>query len=128
MQNYLLVALGSAVGGMARYTCSILTVRYISETFPWSTLFVNIVGSFLIGILAVVIPLDGRWLMIPDARSLLIIGLCGGFTTFSAFSLEMINLARNGAWAAAFAYLLGSFVLCIAAAALGYFGTAALQR
>ena len=128
MQNYILVALGSAVGGMARYTCSILTVRYISETFPWSTLFVNIAGSFLIGILAVAIPLDGRWLMIPDARSLLIIGLCGGFTTFSAFSLETINLARNGAWAAALAYLLASLVLCISAAALGYFGTMALQR
>jgi CrcB protein len=128
MVNYLLVAVGSAVGGMARYACSGLAVRYISETFPWGTLLINVSGSLVIGVLAVVIPLDGRWLMTPDARALLMVGLCGGFTTFSAFSLETLNLARNGAWAAAGGYIVGSLVLCIAAAAIGYFGATLLQR
>lgn len=128
MVNYILVALGSAVGGVARYACTGLATRYISETFPWGTLVINISGSLIIGVLAAVIPLDGRWLMTPDARALLMVGLCGGFTTVASVSLETLNLARNGEWLSASGYVAGSLVLCLAAVALGFFGATALQR
>lgn len=126
--SYVWVALGSAVGGIARYGCSGFAVRLAGETFPWGTLFVNVAGSLAIGVLAALVPPDGRLLFVPDARALLMIGVCGGFTTFSSFSLETLNLARNGAWAAAGSYVIASFVLCLAAVCVGYFLTASLAR
>jgi fluoride exporter len=119
--------MGSALGGMGRYAFSGLGARYISETFPWGTLFVNVTGSLIIGVLAAVIPADSR-VLADNSREFLMIGLCGGFTTFSSFSLETLNLARNGDWGAASAYTLGSVILCLAAVAIGYFGAAALAR
>lgn len=121
------VALGSAIGGMGRYACSGLGVRWLGESFPWGTLFVNVSGSLVIGALAVTLPADGR-LVTDNAREFLLIGICGGFTTFSSFSLETLNLARNGEWFAAVAYTLGSVVLCLAAVAIGFFGAQALAR
>jgi CrcB protein len=125
--NYLWVALGSAVGGMGRFACSGLGARYLSETFPWGTLFVNVLGSLVIGVLAAVMPADGR-LLAENARVFLMVGICGGFTTFSSFSLETLNLARNGDWGAAIGYTLGSVVLCLAAVCIGYFGVVSLTR
>ena len=124
--NYLWVAIGSACGGMARYACSGLGAL-VSETFPWGTLFVNVLGSLIIGALVVLIPPDGRFL-IADARAFLMIGICGGFTTFSSFSLETLNLARNGEWASAVSYTIGSVVLCLVAVWLGYYGATAMGR
>jgi CrcB protein len=126
--TYLWVALGSALGGMARYGSSGFAVRLAGETFPWGTLFVNVAGSLAIGVLAAIVPPDGRLLFVPDARALLMIGVCGGFTTFSSFSLEALNLARNGAWAAASSYVIASFVLCLVGVCIGYFLTASLAR
>ncbi len=123
--NFLWVAIGSAAGGVARYACSGLGSRWFGDTFPWATLFVNVSGSLVIGVLAAVLPFDGRWLG-ADARALLMVGLCGGFTTFSSFSLETLNLARDGQWLAAGSYTVASVVLTIAAAAIGYFGASAL--
>jgi CrcB protein len=125
--NYLWVALGSAIGGMGRYAASGLSARWLGETFPWGTLFVNVLGSLVIGALAVVIPADAR-AFADNSRDFLMIGVCGGFTTFSSFSLETLNLARNGDWAPAAAYIAGSVVLCLAAVAIGYFGATALAR
>jgi CrcB protein len=125
--NYLWVALGSALGGMGRYACTGLGARFISETFPWGTLFVNVLGSLVIGALAVVIPADSR-ILADNARDFLMIGICGGFTTFSSFSLQTLNLARNGDWTAAAGYTLGSVMLCLAAVCIGYFGAAAMAR
>jgi len=125
--SYLWVAIGSALGGMGRYACSGIGVRFFGEAFPWGTLFVNVAGSLVIGALAFAVEADGR-ILAGDSRAFLMIGLCGGFTTFSAFSLEALNLARNGDWAAASGYVAGSVVLCLAAAAIGYFGAAALAR
>jgi CrcB protein len=125
--NYLWVALGSALGGVGRYACSGLGARWLGETFPWGTLFVNVSGSLVIGVLAVVIPADSR-LLADNARDFLMIGICGGFTTFSSFSLETLNLARSGDWGSASAYVIGSVVLCLLAVAIGYFGAAALAR
>ncbi|MGD2167291.1 MAG: fluoride efflux transporter CrcB [Gammaproteobacteria bacterium] len=128
MTNYLLVALGSAAGGMARYACSGIGVRLFGETFPWGTLFVNVSGSLAIGALAALMPEDGRIIFVPDARALLMVGVCGGFTTFSSFSMEVVNLMRNGAWAPAIAYVIASVVLCLLAAAAAFFALTALQR
>lgn len=128
MINYFLVALGSAAGGMARFACSGLGVRWFGETFPWGTLFINVSGSLVIGALFAMIPEDGRVLFVPDARALLLVGLCGGFTTFSAFSMEVVNLMRNGAWAPALWYVFGSVILCLVATAVAFFAMTALQR
>jgi len=125
--SYLWVAFGSALGGMGRFAASGLSVRWFGETFPWGTLFVNVTGSLIIGALAAVVPAESR-LLSDNARDFLMIGVCGGFTTFSSFSLQTLNLARNGDWGPAAGYTLGSFVLCLAAVAIGYFGTVALTR
>jgi CrcB protein len=125
--SYIWVALGSSLGGIARYACSGLGVRWLGEEFPWGTLFVNVSGSLLIGALAVMIPFEGR-IFGADARALLMIGICGGFTTFSSFSLETLNLARNGEWLSAAGYTLGSVALCLAAVWIGYFSAATIVR
>lgn len=126
--NYVWVALGSALGGMARLGCAELALRFVGVAFPWGTLFVNVLGSFVIGVLAPLVLLGDGGLSLPQARAFLLVGVCGGFTTFSSFSLETLNLARNGDWGAASAYTLGSVVLCLAAVAIGYFGASALAR
>ena len=126
--TYLWVALGSALGGMARYGCSGLVARWFGAAFPWGTLFVNVTGSLLIGVLAALAAPDGRVLLAPDARALLMIGLCGGYTTFSSFSLETLNLARDGEWLWAGGNVLLSTTLCLVAVWLGHFGAAALNR
>lgn len=125
--SYLWVALGSALGGVARYASSGIELRWPGTGFPWSTLLVNVTGSLAIGALAFAIPADGRALS-ENARLLLMVGFCGGFTTFSAFSLETLNLARSGAWGMAAGYVLGSVVLCLLAVTAGYLGAAALAR
>jgi len=125
--NYVWVALGSALGGMGRYAFTGLGARYVSETFPWGTLFVNVTGSLAIGALAVLIPVDSRVLS-DNARDFLMIGICGGFTTFSSFSLQTLNLARNGEIGAAAGYTLGSVVLCLVAVCIGFYGTTLLTR
>jgi len=126
--SYLWVGLGSALGGMARYGCSGLAARYIGQTFPWGTLIVNITGSLLIGFVATVTVGDGRVLVSPDARSFLMIGVFGGFTTFSSFSLETLNLARDGEWFWASSNIVLSLALCLVAVWLGHMGAAALSR
>jgi CrcB protein len=124
--TYLWVALGSALGGMARYGCAGLAARWLGATFPWGTLLVNVSGSLLIGFLAALVAPDGRLLAGPDARAFLMIGILGGFTTFSSFSLETLNLARDGEWLFAFANVMLSVVLCLFAVWLGHAAARAL--
>ena len=126
--NYLWIGLGSALGGMARYGCSGLAARYIGAAFPWGTLIVNVAGSLIIGFLATLAVTDGRLLVSPDARAFLMIGVCGGFTTFSAFSIETLDLARDGDWLWAGANVVLSVVLCLLAVWLGYMGASSLSR
>ena len=125
--NYFWVALGSALGGMGRYACTGFGTRWFGETFPWGTLFINVVGSLLIGVLAVVIPAESR-VLTDNSRDFLMIGICGGFTTFSAYSLQTLNLARDGNVTAAFGYTLASVILCLIAVAIGYFGASSFAR
>jgi CrcB protein len=126
--SYVWVALGGALGSVARYGCAGLVARFAGVTFPWGTLLVNVTGSFAIGVLAALASADGKPLVVGDARAFLIVGVLGGFTTFSSFSADTLNLARSGAWGAAGANVVGSVVLCLVAVTIGYFGAAALQR
>jgi CrcB protein len=120
MQIYLWIALGSALGGVGRYWCSGVIARHIGETFPWGTLTVNVVGSLLIGLLATVSDPDGRLLMSTTMRQFFMIGVFGGFTTFSSFSLQTLNLVRDGQWVPASLYILGSVALCLVGVWLGH--------
>ena len=119
MLTFLYVALGGALGSVARFWLSgAIAVRY-GATFPYGTLVVNVVGSFVIGLLVALNLPDGRFLLAPPARAFFMIGVCGGFTTFSSFSLETYALALEGEWLRAAANILCSVVLCLFAVALG---------
>lgn len=121
MISYALVALGSALGGVARHWCGSLIANPATGAFPWATLFVNVSGSFLIGVLAVV--LDGD----RTAREFLLVGMLGGYTTFSAFSLQTFELVRDGKVAQAGANVALSVVLCLVAVWLGYVAVRAFR-
>ncbi len=98
MGLYVWIAVGSALGGMSRYFCSGLTARLIGETFPWGTFVVNVVGSFIIGFFATLTGPDGKVYMRSTARQFVMTGFCGGYTTFSSFSLQTLNLMNDGEW------------------------------
>ena len=124
---YLWVALGGALGSVARFACSGLAVRWFGAHFPWGTLFVNVTGSLAIGVLAA-LATGGRPLVAGDARAFLIVGVLGGFTTFSSFSLETLTLARGGQLGAAGANVALSLIACLVAVWIGFATTAALSR
>ena len=122
------VALGGALGSVARYAFSGVAVRWLGAEFPYGTLFVNVTGSFTIGLLAALVAADGRPLLGADARAFLLVGVLGGFTTFSSFSLETLELARGGALGAAGANVALSLVLCLLGAWLGFATAGLLNR
>ncbi len=118
MERYLFIALGGALGAVLRVLLVDAVGAWLGREFPYGTLAVNVLGSFGIGVLAVLMlgeaaPLHARW------TPLLIPGLLGGFTTFSAYSLESVALVEAGRTGEAVLYALGSLVLGLAAAALG---------
>jgi CrcB protein len=98
---------------VARYWCSGIIANLVGETFPWGTLIVNVAGSFLIGLIATVSGTDGRFIISAEARQFLMVGILGGFTTFSSFSLQTLTLARDGQWLLVGANVVGSVVLCL---------------
>lgn len=111
------IALGSAIGGAGRYLLGGLVQRSFAGTFPTGTLFVNITGSFLLGLLlryAVDTPT-----VTPEFRALLTVGLCGGYTTFSTFSYESLALMKDGDWGRAALYVALSLGLSLLATFLG---------
>jgi CrcB protein len=128
MMNYVLIGLGSALGGVARYWMAGLAARYFGATFPWGTLGVNVIGSAFIGFFGALTGPDGRWLVGSSARQFVMIGLCGGFTTFSTFSLETLNLAREGDWLKSGSNVLASLVFCLVGVWLGNALAAGLNR
>ncbi len=119
MSIYLWVALGSALGGMARYGCSTVAARLIPGAFPWGTLFVNVVGSGLIGLFAAFAGTD-HWLGRETVAVFLMVGVCGGYTTFSAVSLQAVELTRAGHGARVAVYIVASVLLCLVATVLGF--------
>ena len=126
--TYVWVAFGGALGSVARYGCSGFVARFGGTSFPWGTLLVNVTGSFVIGVLAALLTSDGRPLVAGDTRAFLMVGVLGGFTTFSSFSVETLTLARGGEWAAAGGNVVASVALCLIAVWLGYVGAAAFNR
>ena len=113
------VALGSALGGAGRYWISGLLARSIGETFPWGTLAVNVAGSFIIGLFAIMTGPDGRLIVSSTARQFVMLGMMGGFTTFSSFSLQTLSLLQDGEWLPATFNIFGTLVLCLAGVYLG---------
>lgn len=119
MTAYIWIAVGSALGGVARYWCSGVAARLFGETFPWGTIIVNVVGSFIIGFVAVLSGPGGRFAISPLTSQFIMVGLCGGYTTFSAFSLQTLTLANNGEHLYAIANIGVSVVFCLVAVWLG---------
>ena len=120
MITYFWIAVGSALGGMSRYACSRYIAVWFGETFPWGTIFVNVLGSFIIGFFATLTGPDGRVLVAPDMRTFVMVGFCGGYTTFSSLSIQTLDLIRNRDFLEAGGNILLSVVLCMLAVWLGY--------
>jgi CrcB protein len=125
---YLCVALGSALGGVGRFWLSGIVAHRVGEIFPWGTLVVNVTGSFVIGLFVAMTGSDGRFLANPKFSQFFVAGICGGYTTFSSFSLQTLKLAQEGEWLHAGANVGLSFALCLAAVWLGHFLGQALNR
>ncbi len=120
MRLILAVALGSAAGGVARFLLSAWLEQRATSSFPYATLLVNLSGSLLLGFLA---TWTYETVGVPaDVRALLTTGLCGGYTTFSTFSLETVALAEEGAIGRAALYVTFSVVLCVIGAYGGVLG------
>lgn len=126
--TYLWIALGSALGGMARYGCSKLVAVSVGGTFPLGTLSVNVIGSLIIGFFATLTGPDGRVMTSQDTRNFVMIGLCGGYTTFSSFSLETLNLVRGGEILRAGLNVGVSVVFCLIAVWLGHVAAAMINQ
>jgi CrcB protein len=119
MLSYLWIALGGALGTTARYWLSGVVARSIGETFPWGTLVINVTGSFVIGFFGALTGPDGRVFVGSTARQFVMIGMCGGYTTFSSFSLQTLNLMNDGEWLRAGANVGLSVLLCMFAVWVG---------
>jgi CrcB protein len=119
MLIYFWIMLGGALGTGARFWASGLVAERFGEVFPWGTLFVNVSGSFVIGFFAALADPQGRFLVGPRARQFVMIGICGGYTTFSSFSLQTLELARDGDWLRAGLNSVLSLVCCLVAVWLG---------
>ncbi|MEO0891474.1 MAG: fluoride efflux transporter CrcB [Pseudomonadota bacterium] len=124
LSTLLQVALGGAIGASARYLTSVGAMRLMGPGFPWATLTVNVVGSFLMGVLVVVLAQKGGM----KAAPFLMTGLLGGFTTFSAFSLDAFTLYERGQTGVAVVYVAASVLISIAALVAGILVTRALTQ
>ena len=119
LTSVFIVMLGGAVGTFARYAISVLALP-ISRQLPWGTILINITGSFLIGLFGTLTLAHGRYPVSENVRLFVMIGLCGGYTTFSSFSLQTLDLLRSDALLRAGLNILLSVALCLAAIALGH--------
>jgi len=124
------VLAGSALGGLARYWLGAWVTAWTGPGFPWATLLINVLGSFVIGLFAAALgdrglfsaPLDanGQLAGFVDLRAFVMVGLCGGLTTFSSFSLQSLELLQAGRYGPALGYMAGSALACLAAAWTGW--------
>jgi CrcB protein len=119
MLSYMWIAIGGALGTTARYWLSGVVARSVGETFPWGTLVINVTGSFVIGFFGALTGPDGRLFIGSTARQFVMIGMCGGYTTFSSFSLQTLNLMNDGEWLRAGANIGLSVLLCMIAVWIG---------
>ena len=122
--SFLWVALGGAIGSVARFGVNLATPRLLGTDVPWATLLVNVLGSLLMGFLAAFMA--EKYADQPDLRLFLLTGVLGGFTTFSAFSLDVFNLVQRGESSTAVIYAAASVVLSIIAVFAGFIVSRAL--
>ena len=126
--NSVMVAIGGALGSLARYWLAELFARLGVVAFPWATLVANVSGSMLIGLLAALTGPDGRLLVAPETRLLWMVGICGGYTTFSSFSLQTLTLLQDGEFLYAGANIAASVALCMLAVWLGHMAAAHINQ
>jgi CrcB protein len=115
----LVVIVGGALGSLARYLVALATAP-VSQSLPLGTMGINILGSFIIGLFGTLTLAHGRFPASDNVRLFVMVGLCGGFTTFSSFSLQTLDLMRRGAMVNALINIVASVTLCIAAVAAGH--------
>ena len=125
---YLVIGLGAAIGGMARYWCVGLTARLLGETFPWGTLAVNVMGSALLGFFATLSAPDGRLLVPTSTRLMISVGLFGGFTTFSSFSFETLALAMDREYLKAAGNVSANVATCLIGVWVGHALASAINQ
>jgi len=111
--SWIWVAVGGALGSVARFWLATVMAALTGPRFPWGTLLINVVGSFVIGCFATLTGSRGVWSVPPGVRVFVMVGICGGFTTFSSFSLQTLELLQSGAFLSAGGYVIGSFSLCL---------------
>jgi CrcB protein len=113
MVTWLWVGFGGALGSLARFWLASAVAALTGPQFPWGTLLINAVGSFVIGCFGALTADSGRLDVPTDIRLFVMVGICGGFTTFSSFSLQTLELLQSGEALRAGGYIVGSVVLCL---------------
>ena len=125
---YLWVAIGGALGTVARFWLGNAMALAVGSAFPWGTLLINVIGSFVISFFGMLTGASHRFALPNEARLFVTVGLCGGFTTFSSFSLQTVELVRTGQAGRAGIYVAASVILCLAACAAGFWTAAVLNH
>ncbi len=128
MIAYVLIGIGGAIGSIGRFWASGVVANLSGATFPFGTMFVNVTGAIVIGFFATLTGPDGRMFVGTSSRQFVMTGICGGYTTFSTFSLETMNLARDGEWLSAGLNAILSVALCLIAVWLGSVAAEVLNR
>lgn len=113
------ICLGGAIGTSARYWIAVWALP-ISRSLPWGTILINVTGTFVIGLAGTLTLANGRYPLSETARLFIMVGLCGGYTTFSSFSLQTLDLLRGGALLRATLNIVASVILCVVAVAAGH--------
>ncbi len=126
MAETLLIALGGALGSVARYWLGLWALP-LSRELPWGTILINIAGSFAISFFGTLTLATGRYPAPEGARLFFMVGVCGGFTTFSSFSLQTLDLLRGGAGGRALVNVAASVLLCLGSVALGHVAASQLN-
>ncbi len=127
MLMYAWIGLGSGLGGVVRYACSGLDAQMWGG-FPWGTFLVNVVGSFVIGAFNTLTGPDGRMFISSTGRQFVMTGVCGGYTTFSSFSLQTVDFVRAHEWLLAAGNVVLTMLCCLAAVWAGHMIASNLNR
>lgn len=125
---YFLIALGGGLGSVSRFAVNGFVSSHWGATFPWGTFVANVTGSFIIGFFFTLTEPGGRVFASSDTRQFFMTGFCGGYTTFSSFSLQTLSLAREGEWWRAGANVAGSVFTCLFAVVLGHLAASYVNR
>jgi CrcB protein len=128
MVIYFWIAFGGLLGTIARYALTNLVAILLGEGFPWGTLIINVTGSFAISFFFFSTSPDSRYMVRPEFRAFFMVGICGGYTTFSSYSLKTLQLVQDGQLLYAGGNVLASNVLSLLAVWLGYICAMALRR